>query len=165
MKNIRSIQLHGNEFARLAFHNGRQLRIHFNEDSGNELWRYKVDTITKVKHPGIYLGYSYETQKHYVVHNHYKLFGTAGISTLEEFAAGQEVSWNGEASVNHPFVVVKKALNHVLRKERYNTFSFNCQTFTSDSRNNVRKSHDVEKWKGVGFFGLLFVSAIALFDD
>lgn len=149
-------------YVTLEYDNNHTATVLLNEHSGKPLWRYKIDTISKVKHTGIYLGVDYYTGEPYVVHNHYKLFGTAGISTLALFESGMQSYWIDGQTKNDWMTIVSKSLREVIREEPYKVRRYNCQTLVNIVCNNVRRSEDVEKWAGIalGLGTLVLISRL-----
>ena len=136
------------ELIRLHFANGVYSTIRLNSNSGKVFWRYKVNSISKIKHPGIYLGQCIETGNDCVIHNHIKK-GHAYVDTLNGFSLGRRVFVAGGCT-NRPNQVLHKALRSVLKREAYHPINFNCQTFVNEVCHNRRKSADAEKWKAIG---------------
>jgi len=125
---------------------GTILTIYFNENSGKVYYRFKTGTLSKVKHPGIYLGVD-AYGNIYFLHNHYH-YGRAHIVSEKEFRKGKPIYLYGEKCSNTPLKVIELGLKEVLRGETYKPISYNCQTFTNTACHNQRKSDDVQKWLG-----------------
>lgn len=142
--------------------NGLSQTIYFNANTGKLYWRYKIDTITNVKHPCIYLGTD-ARGKEYVIHNHYH-YGSAFVDTWQGFSQGQTVHENYLPSCkNPPLVRIESALKQVVQKKSYNVLSYNCQTTVNMACNNEKKSQSVENWKlyiFIGFLLLVFIGAL-----
>ena len=134
--------------------------IYFNENSGKVYYRFKIGTLSKVKHPGIYLGKDVYGVG-YFLHNHY-LFGKAHITTQKEFAQGMPLYIYNEKCSNTPLKVIELGLNEILRGESYKPVTYNCQTFTNTACHNQRKSEDAEKWGERIFWGSLFLLGLGL---
>ena len=144
-----------NDHVEIIKNDGSIFIICFNEHSGKVYYRFKIGTLSKVKHPGIYLGEdTYGVD--YFLHNHYH-FGKAHITTAKDFIKGMPLYIYNEKCSNTPLKVIKIGLNEILRGESYKPITYNCQTFTNTACHNQRKSADVEKWVG----GILF-SSLAL---
>jgi len=137
--------------------NGQTLTIFFNANSGKAYYRNKIDTISNVKHPGIFIGTD-AWNNEYFVHNHYQV-GKASLAIRNAFDKGMPIYLYEEKCSNQPLTVVNKAFQHIARGERYNFISYNCQTMVNDACSNQRKSQDVEKWAG----GIAATALIALF--
>lgn len=136
--------------------------VYFNEDSGKVYYRFKIGTLSKIKHPGIYLGVD-ANGVGYFLHNHYH-YGKAHITTAADFIKGQPIYIYNEKCSNTPLKVIQIGLNEILRGESYKPITYNCQTFTNTACDNQRKSADAEKWvDGLVFtsLALLLISAIA----
>ena len=56
--------------------------IYFNELSGKVYYRYKIGTLSDVKHPGIYLGTDINGNNYYM-HNHYQTGKPAIVNETE----------------------------------------------------------------------------------
>lgn len=142
--------------------NGSIFTIYFNEHSGKVYYRFKIGTLSKIKHPGIYLGEdAYGT--HYFLHNHYH-YGKAHITTAADFIEGQAIYIYNEKCSNTPLKVIEIGLNEILRGESYKPITYNCQTYTNTACHNQRKSADAKKWVGglvLGSLAFLLISAIA----
>lgn len=160
MANLIDFYFTGNSYVTLEFDDFTSATVLLNEHSGKPLWRYKIDTISKVKHTGIYLGEHPQTGEEYVIHNHYKQFGTAGISTLNSFSMGKKSYWMDFKCKNNWKTIISKSLNEVIRQEPYKVRTYNCQTLVNLVCNNRRYSQDVNKWAmiGAGAFGLFLIS-------
>jgi hypothetical protein len=141
--------------------NGATLVIFLNENSGKVYYRFKIDTVSQVKHTGIHLGTD-RFGTHYMMHNHYEN-GRPCIVTLEGFTKGKEYYEYHIDPENAPFRVIEIALNEIIRGEQYDSVSYNCQTFINVACINKRKSDDVDKWIGRAIIGsLLFFGFAAI---
>lgn len=151
-----------NDRVEIVKNDGSIFTIYFNEHSGKVYYRFKIGTLSKVKHPGIYLGQDVYGVG-YFLHNHYH-YGKAHITTQNEFVKGMPLYIYNEVCSNPPLKVIEIALNEILRGERYKPVTYNCQTYTNTACHNQRKSADAEKWVGgilLGSLALLFISAVA----
>jgi hypothetical protein len=135
--------------------NGQSLTIYFNENSGRAYFRYKIGTISKVKHPAIFIGTDYYGNE-YFIHNHYQV-GSACLVTRSEFDKGQAIHLYKEKCSNTPRTIIEKAFAHGMRAEKYHFITYNCQTLVNDACSNTRKSEDVDKWAGG-----IFAASLAL---
>ena len=142
-----------NNSVEIVNNNGSISTIYFNENSGKIYFRYKIGTISQVKHPGIFLGVD-SNGVGYFLHNHYH-FGKAHITTQKEFAKGMPLYIYNEKCSNTPMKVIEIGLNEVLKGEHYKPVTYNCQTFTNTACHNQRKSDDAEKWVGRVVLGSL----------
>lgn len=136
--------------------NGSVFTIYFNKNSGKVYYRYKVGTLSNIKHPGIFLGVDLNGVG-YFLHNHYH-YGKAHITTEKEFAQGMPLYVYNEKCSNTPLKVIEIGLNEMFRGESYKPISYNCQTYTNTACHNQRKSEDAEKWVG----GIALVSIALL---
>ena len=134
---------------------GILLTIFFNENSGTVYYRYKIGTISQVKHPGIFIGVD-TFGNGYFLHNHYH-YGKAYITTQKEFAKGMPLYIYDNTCSNSPLKVIQVGLEEIIRGESYKPVSYNCQTFTNTACHNQRKSADADKWISRLFIGFLFI--------
>ena len=139
----------------IVLNTGQKKWIRLDDNSGRILTRLKVNSLTNVQHPGIWLGTDYYTGEGYVIHNHYH-FGSAHIATLPTYAAGQQVYWKEGRCTNDPMNVINTGLAHVIEGKPYNWLNYNCQTFANTACYNKPVSEDVNKWFEVAL-GVLFV--------
>ena len=151
-----------NDHVEIVKNDGNIFTIYFNENSGKVYYRYKIGTVSQVKHPGVFLGVdAYGTG--YFLHNHYH-FGKAHITTQAEFVKGKPLYIYNEKCSNTPLKVIEIGLNEILRGESYKPITYNCQTYTNTACHNQRKSADAEKWVGgilLGSLALLLIGAVA----
>ena len=159
MKKLIAFNLHPS-LVDLVFSDGSHAIIYLNQDSGKTYYRLKINTISNVKHTGIYLGQD-EFGINYFMHNHY-LVGQPSLSTEENFRKGQRLYLNNNSSANSALTIINNALQAIIKGEKYNSLTYNCQSFTSEATNNFRHSPDVEKWKGLAAFGILALAFIAI---
>jgi len=132
------------------------LTLHFNQDSGKAFFRYKINTISGIKHPGIFIGCD-NSGVRYVAHNHYR-YGKPVLVTWEEFAQEQNTFAYPEYATNPHLVVIEKALNGILKGEKYTAFIFNCQVFVNEALADKRRSPATENiFAGLALFGLLLL--------
>lgn len=158
---MRNYILHNNRVD-IINNNGNIFTIYFNQNSGKVYYRYKVGTISNIKHPGIFLGEDINGIG-YFLHNHYH-YGKAHITTEKEFVEGMSLYIYNEKCSNTPLKVIEIGLNEMLRGESYKPVSYNCQTFTNTACHNTRKSEDAEKWVGrlaAGFILFVFIGLIS----
>ncbi|MBL7821229.1 MAG: hypothetical protein JNL65_11490 [Saprospiraceae bacterium] len=137
---------------------GSIFTIYFNERSGKVYFRYKIEAIYKIKHPGIYLG----TDKFgngYFLHNH-PHYGKAHIVSEKEFSKDSQIYFYSEKCSNNPIEVIEIGLNEVLRGECYKPITWNCQTYANTACHNQRSSEDVGKV--ILFFLCVFGFRLAL---
>ena len=133
--------------------------IYFTENSGKVYFRYKIGTVSQVKHPGIFLGVDAYSVA-YFLHNHYH-FGKALIVSESEFKKGKLLYIYNEKCSNTPLKVIEIGLNEMLRGESYKPITYNCQTFTNTACHNKRKSEDAEKWVGGILLGSLLLLGLS----
>lgn len=146
----------------LDFQGGDSKVIILEEYSGRVISRLKVNTISKVEHTGIWLGTDYNSGETLIIHNHYR-YGSAHVTTRQDFAAGQQEYWKDETCSNDWLTVVRTALSHVVTGRHYNFLDYNCQSFTNTACHNKSVSEDVRKWGGIitgGLAVLLLIGAV-----
>lgn len=157
---MRTYKVHNNR-TEIINNNGSVFTIYFNQNSGKVYYRYKVGTLSNIKHPGIFLGVDLNGTG-YFLHNHYH-YGKAHITTEKEFVQGMPLYIYNEKCSNSPLKVIEIGLNEMLRGESYKPVSYNCQTYTNTACHNQRKSEDADKWLGrvaVGLFVFVGLSLI-----
>ncbi|HMJ71392.1 MAG TPA: hypothetical protein VK508_20995 [Cyclobacteriaceae bacterium] len=140
----------------------RIITIYFNQNSGKVYYRSKINTISEIKHTGIYLGVDiYGTP--YFIHNHYQ-GGRPSIVTLEDFSKGQTIQEYAHSPKNGAIEIIRKALEEVVRGEQYHPVHYNCQTLVNIACNLKRQSEDVDKWMGRLFLGSMLLIGIGIFN-
>jgi len=141
-------------------HNGQWIQIHFTDRTGKFIYRYKIDTITGVKHPGMILGTT-NNGVEIVLHNHYH-YGQAILHSWADYAKGQQVYWHDISCTNPILKRVQIALSKVVDGESYRPLSYNCQSYANMACSNRRTSESVSNALGVGLFlgGLALVGAL-----
>ncbi len=144
----------------LVYSDGSHAIVYLNKDSGKVYYRRKINTVSDVKHTGIYLGKDV-LGVNYFMHNHY-LVGKPIIATETEFRKGKDIFLSNEYSQNSLLTVLGNALAAIIRGEKYDSVKYNCQSFTSEACNNIRHSPDVERWKGFAVLGLFAFAMVAL---
>lgn len=135
---------------------GSQFNIFLNSDSGKIFYRYKIDSISKIKHPGVYLGTDINGN-HYFIHNHYEV-GFASIVSLAEFTKGKRLYLDERKCQNSQTQIIKIAIQSVNDRRRYSWINDNCQTLTNDACNNSKESESVNNWVG----GIALIALFAL---
>ncbi len=160
MTYLNNYQFYSNGLLELSFSNGTTRLIRLTEDSGRVVTRKKVDTISNVNHPGIYVGVEVHTDEPFILHNHYRIFKTAGVSPFWEYAAGEKVHWDNRICVNDKMLVLQKGLNQAILRKKYHWLTNNCQITVNDACRNERKSEDVGKWIGRIAFGIFAAAVI-----
>lgn len=147
-----------NDRVDLLYTDGHMGTIFFNEASGSIYYRFKVNTISNVKHPGIYLGYD-SLGNHYYVHNHFEN-GKPAIVAEANFSLGQPLYAYDEPVINTPGDIINNALDQVLKGKEYNWFNYNCQSFVNTAGQSKSRSQAVENWAGGIGLGLLILFGI-----
>ncbi len=156
---MRNFDLYNNR-VEIVKNDGSIFTIYFNENSGKVYFRYKIGTISKVKHPGIFLGVD-TSGNGYFLHNHYH-YGKATIVTEREFTQNKPIYIYNEKCSNAPLRVIEIGLNEMLRGESYKPITYNCQTYTNTACHNQRKSEDAEKWVSGILLGSLALLGLGL---
>lgn len=145
------------------FTKGNVVRLWFNEWSGKIIYRYKLDTISNVKHPGIFIGFD-KQRNNYYMHNHFE-HGRPIIEIEQGFAKGQQLYISTRQSKFGVFNVIQNALKEVVRDSSYNWNSYNCQTCVNRVCFNENKSESIESWaKGI-LAGLFFIAGTKAFSN
>lgn len=133
-----------NDHVELFMTNGNILRLWLNEWSGKILFRYKINTISDVEHPGIVLGYDHEKTWYYM-HNHFE-HGRPVIEKQEAFSKGKQLYSANRQSPYQQLEILKRGLDEVLQTRPYDWFNYNCQVFVNRVCHNEHKSQAVENW-------------------
>lgn len=160
MNHLNFYQFYSDGILELSFSNGETRFIKLTKDSGRVVTRKKVGTISNINHPGIYVGVDEQTNQPFILHNHYKIFKTAGVSNFDEYRAGQVVHWDNRPCSNSKMQVLQIGLDHAINREPYHWLNYNCQITVNDACNNQRTSEDVGKWVGriaTGILGLIII--------
>lgn len=157
---LNNYQSYSNGLLELSFSNGVRKLIRLTKDSGRIVTRKKVDTVSNVNHPGIYVGVDVHSNEAFILHNHYRIFKTAGVSPFEEYASGEEVRWDNRICVNNKMKVLQKGLDQAIRREKYHWLTNNCQVTVNDACSNQRTSEDVGKWIGRIALGVFAAAVI-----
>ncbi len=135
---------------------GSNLAIYFNEYSGLIYWRFKIDTVSGVKHPGILLGIDNNGNRWYM-HNHYQ-HGRPVIESEQNFAKGQPLYLADRQSGFSSRTVITNALNEIALARPYEWLSYNCQIFVNRICFRENRSESVENWVG-GIAATLLLTA------
>jgi len=118
------------------------LSIYFTPESGKVFWRWKIDTVFGVKHPGIYNGQE-SNGRHWFMHNHLEN-GSPCIVDIETFSKQQVLYAGPENSINPPLQTFAVGLQQVLDCKPYEGLLYNCQSFVNRARNNNNISEAVQ---------------------
>jgi hypothetical protein len=139
---------------------GAILRIFFNENSGKAYFRYKIGSLSKVKHTGIFIGTDVRGNS-YFMHNHHQT-GRLAIVLQQEFSKNREL-FLFKIPEMEVAAVIENGLKEVARGERYDVLNYNCQTFVNVAFIRVRKSEDVSRIVGqIFFWTILVVGTVAI---
>jgi hypothetical protein len=142
---------------------GKMLRLWLNEWSGKIVFRYKINTISNVKHPGIVLGYD-EAGVWYYMHNHFEN-GRPAIEQQIGFAKGQQVYTEQRQSDFGSLALIERGLNEIIAAKPYAWLGYNCQVFVNRVCFNENKSETVENWTGGLALGLLVLLGVSAFRN
>jgi len=119
-------------------------------DSGKIIYRYKIDTLTGVPHPGIVLGQdSWGTV--WVIHNHYKN-GCVLIEPLQDFAEGVQCLYDSRPVFYRKEDIIDRAIEHYLQKKEYHWLTSNCQHFVNNVAQGKHYSETVDKFGDAALF-------------
>jgi hypothetical protein len=132
--------------------------IYFTADTGKIFFRYKIDTISNVRHPGIFLGQD-NLGNQYIMHNHYE-HGKPVIETLARFKKGQQLYLAERQSSLNNLTIVKKSLAEISSAKSYRQLTYNCQVFVNKICFDEERSEAVENWAGGIAAGLLLFFGI-----
>ncbi|HSZ34198.1 MAG TPA: hypothetical protein VK772_12860 [Puia sp.] len=140
--------------------NGETLIIYFTEDTGKIIYRDKIRTISRVKHPGICLGNDVNDER-FFIHNHYEV-GSASVVDESSFTKGMVIVESNEICSNDPIQRIHIALDQVIHGKRYHVLNNNCQTLKNKACNNLNFSEDISKWTGGILLSTIAVVGIGL---
>jgi hypothetical protein len=160
---MKSYQLY-HDHVDLVMTDGVILRLRLNEWSGKILFRYKINTISDVEHPGIVLGYDQSAEVWYFMHNHFE-HGRPVIETREGFSKGKQLYIAARQSPYHQSVILQRGLEEIIQARPYNGFNYNCQVFVNRVCHNENKSEAVENWTGGLALGALVFLGIKAFSN
>jgi hypothetical protein len=142
----------------ILLNNGQSFTVYFTKDSGKIFYRFKIDTISKVKHTGIFLGIDSDGNRLYM-HNQFQT-GRPAIESEINFSKGMPLYLYEQQPSNSPLKIIECGLLQVLKAKDYNWFNYNCQVYTNIAANNQAKSESVNNWigglllAGVAWFGI-----------
>jgi hypothetical protein len=159
---VRNYQLYNNHID-LFLTNGNILRLWLNEWSEKILFRYKINTISDVEHPGIVLGYD-QARVWYYIHNHFE-HGRPVIEAQVGFSKEKQLYVANRQSQYQQKLVLQRGLDEVLQARPYSWFNYNCQIFVNQVCHNESKSETVENWTGGLALGLLVFLGIKAFNN
>lgn len=127
----------------LVTKNGNILEIYECIHSGRVITREKIDTLTKVFHPGIIIGED-QYGRMWVAHNHY-LNKRPMFDLIDKFSEGKTWLWDTRAVNYDREEIVNRAIAEVQLGKRYTWVTYNCQTFVNLVVRNAHKSEAVDK--------------------
>lgn len=119
------------------------LEIYEYEHSGKVITREKIDTLTKVNHPGIIIGKD-KYQRVWVAHNHY-LNKRPTFDLLASFSKGKMSEYDSRKTNFSQAEIAVRAISEVKRAKEYKALSYNCQTFVNLIVVGEQKSEAVDK--------------------
>jgi len=138
--------------------NGQKLSIYFDSNTGSIHFRYKINTISGVRHPRICLGYDMNGN-YYYMHNH-EDHRRPVIETAVDFAKSQQLFLNERQSSYNRLTIVERGLNEIQRSQSYQKLGYNCQVFVNRICFNENRSEAVENWSGGIAVSLLLLFGI-----
>ncbi|MDP4265415.1 MAG: hypothetical protein Q8941_23010 [Bacteroidota bacterium] len=159
---MKSYQLY-NGHVDLVMSSGTILRLWLNEWSAKIVFRYKINTVSDVEHPGIVLGYD-QAGVWYYMHNHFE-HGRPVIEAQEGFSKGKQLFIANRQSQYQRSVILQRGLEEVLQARPYNWLNYNCQIFVNRVCHNESKSEAVENWTGGLALGALLFLGIKAFNN
>lgn len=112
-------------------------------DSGKVITREKIDTITKVFHPGIIIGKD-KWERIWVAHNHY-LNKRPTFDLIDVFSDSKPPLWDNRQVQFSQEQTVQRAIAEVMKGAEYKWANYNCQTFVNMVVRNEHKSEAVDK--------------------
>lgn len=130
------------------------------EDSGKIITREKIDTITKVFHPGIIIGKD-KWGRIWITHNHY-LNKKPAFDLLDKFTDSKQPLWDNRPVNFSRKQIVQRAIAEVMKGKEYKWANYNCQTFVNLIVRDEHKSEAVDKISDAAMFGGLGLSLIGL---
>jgi len=137
-------------YAHIYYDNGSYSTVHFRNDSGKVIWRYKFPNI---KHTGIIFGDDAVSNQLIVFHTHPDC-GSC-VASYGEFAQGHDVFYQEGECVNDMHTTIQYFLDKVIEGEGYSAITNNCQMNANEACSNVRKSPDLGNWIGIGLLCLV----------
>jgi hypothetical protein len=114
------------------------IALELSGDSGQIIYRDKIDTIIGIKHPGIILGTD-QFGRTWVAHHHYE-HGTPAIETLETFAKGMPVFYDDRPVSYNRATIVSRAFEAWKAGREYHWLMQNCQHFVNKVVNDEHRS-------------------------
>lgn len=126
-------------------------------DSGKVITREKIDTITKVFHPGVIIGKD-KYGRIWVAHNHYSNKRPT-FDLLNTFSNGKQPLWDARPVYYSKNEIVQRAIAEVLKGKEYKPLSYNCQIFVNLV---VREEHKSEAVDKISDGAMLFGSVLGL---
>lgn len=143
--------------------NGQILNIRFTTETGKIVFRYKLQTISGVRHPGIVLGIDDNGQR-WIIHNHY-LYRRPVLETEIGFAKYQQLFYADQQPQIEYLAVIQNAMDEVQLAKSYHWLNYNCQSFVNKVCFNQLKSESIEKWIGGVALGLLVLLGIGALNN
>lgn len=139
------------------------LNIHYTIDSGRPITRSKIDTITRVLHPGIILGkdkYGFT----WVAHNHID-HKRPVFERLHDYTLGQPYIFDDRPTKYSQLEIVTRAIDEVIAGQRYHPINYNCQTFVNMVVDDSHKSESVDNISDWAIGGGLLLALLGLATD
>lgn len=129
-------------------------------DSGKVITREKIDTLTKVFHPGIIIGKD-KWDRIWVAHNHY-LNKRPTFDLLTTFSDWKQPLWDNRTIGFSNEQIVQRAIDEVLKGHEYKVLSYNCQTFVNLVVREEHKSEAVDKISDGAMWGGLILTLFGM---
>jgi len=140
--------------------NNEYLEIFEYADSGKVITREKIDTVTKVFHPGVIIGKD-KWDRIWVAHNHYSN-GRPTFDLLDTFSQTKQPLWDDRPVHFSRQVIIKRAIDEVLKGNDYKWANYNCQTFVNLIVRDEHKSEAVDKIADAAMFGGFALTLIGI---
>ena len=137
---------------------GQYYEIFKCEESGRVITREKIDTVTKVFHPGIVLGKDIHGRL-WIAHNHYS-HGKPMCDVMENFSNVKKPIWDNRPVLFTREEILQRTITEVLKGQKYNALNYNCQTFVNLI---VRNEHESEAVDRITNPGMVVGGLLALF--
>jgi hypothetical protein len=130
-------------------------------DSGKVITREKVDTLTKVFHPGIIIGKD-KWGRIWVAHNHYSN-NRPTFDLLVTFCSSKQALWDNRPVKFSREQIVERAIAEVLKGKEYKWANYNCQIFVNLVVREEHISEAVDKISDAAMIGGLGLTLLGLF--
>lgn len=139
------------------------LEIFKTVDSGKVVTREKIDTLTKVFHPGVIIGKDIYNRV-WVAHNHYSN-NRPTFDLLETFRQEKEVLPDNRPLGFSKQEIVTRAIAEVNKGKTYHWLTYNCQHFVNTIVRAEHTSEAVDRITDTGIGAGLLLSLIGLLAE